>query len=246
MKLKIITAYDDGYKDVGDLSAKSIALYAFANNFEFEIFNVNTFDRPPAWIKIYLLIQEIKSNKYDYILWVDADACFIRVDKNILDEVRPDKDIYLVNHLCTIGRLDGCPGLSLQCERPNTGVMLVKASNWSTQFLETIWQQEEFINHGWWEQAALHKLIGYHYEISNGATKNEPVESILSHIHWLNNRWNCVPTAMDPTTDEPIVKNQLDPIIIHYAGMKNELRLNEMNKLKLEILLKNKSSRGVE
>jgi len=237
MQLKIISAYNQHYKEIGDISARSIALYATANNFDFEIFNIDNFDRPPAWIKIQLLIQEINSKKYDFILWIDADACFIRVDKNIMDELKPNKDFYLVNHRCTIGQINEFPGLSVQCERPNTGVMLVKTTEWSKRFLENIWRQEEFINHGWWEQAALHKLIGYHYEISNREIKNNPVSEVLSHIHWLNSRWNCVPTAENLTIDEPITKNAFDPVIVHYAGMKHEMRLKEMKKLKLEILL---------
>lgn len=239
MKLKIISAYNQHFKEVGDISAKSIALYATVNNFEFEIFNIDNFDRPPSWMKIYLLIQEIKSKKYDFILWIDADACFIRVDKNILDEVKLNKDFYLVNHICTIGQIKGFPGLSVQCERPNMGVMLIKTTDWSKQFLENIWQQEEFIHHYWWEQAALHKLIGYYYEISNRKIKNDPISEVLSHIQWLNSKWNCVPTVGDPRSDEPLTKNAFDPIIVHYAGMTNEMRLKEMKKLRLEILLKN-------
>src|SRR5215212_7978959 len=53
--------------------------------------------RPAAWSKI-ALVRELLEH-YDEVLWVDADAIFLDISEDIAELVRPDKDIYLVEHL---------------------------------------------------------------------------------------------------------------------------------------------------
>ena len=60
-------------------------------------------------------------------------------------EIKKDKDIYLVKH----GAI------------PNTGMMLIKNTNFSKSLFKAVWNKEEFIYHKWWENAALNDLLGY-------------------------------------------------------------------------------------
>lgn len=173
----------------------------------------------------------MQSYKYEYLLWVDADAFFVRTDLDVLLNLPENKDLFLVKHICTLGPIDDHPGLYLQADRPNSGVMLVKCSDWSLYFFKCIWGMVEYLNHPWWEQAALHKLLGFNFEISGGKEKNNFDQSLMSRVAWLSGIWNCVPTSAMGDDDEPVVKNPVNPVIIHYAGMPNERRLEKMRLL---------------
>ncbi len=133
-KLKIITAYDLAFEDIGNLSARSSKMYAQKWDYDLEIHRALCPERPPAWPKIFYLIKELQNYQYEYLLWVDADAFFVRTDLDVLLDLPKNKDLFLVKHLCTLGPIDDQPGLYLQAERPNSGVMLVKCSDWSLNF----------------------------------------------------------------------------------------------------------------
>jgi len=227
-RLKIITAFDQGFAEIGALAAKSIAHYAVAHDYDYQIFRDVNVGRPPAWAKVHYLMAELRAGKYDHVLWVDADACFVRLDRDILEEAPADKDISLVNQMCLRAPLADYPGVYVVCERPNTGVMLVKATDWSLEFLEQVWAQEDCINGRWWEQTAFHKLMGYLFEITEGKEKNQLVDEVMEHIGWLDCAWNSVPTPANGISGMPVAINAYNPVIVHFAGMKNELRLKEM------------------
>ena len=107
-------------------------------------------DRPPAWSKIALVRELLES--YDEVLWVDADAIFLDISKDIAELVRPDKDLYLVEH---VYEQDD------SWRSANTGVFLVRSTPWAQQFLERVWAAEQYIDHPWWENAAVLDLLGY-------------------------------------------------------------------------------------
>jgi len=48
-------------------------------NYEF----INKCDKNTYWCKIYIMIDRLKSNKYDYVLWLDSDAIISNLNKNI-------------------------------------------------------------------------------------------------------------------------------------------------------------------
>jgi len=107
-------------------------------------------DRPPAWSKIALVRQLLE--RYDEVLWVDADAIFLDISKDIADLIRSDKDLYLVEHIWAEND---------SWRAANTGVFLVRSTDWSRRFLDRVWMAERFIDHAWWENAAVLDLLGY-------------------------------------------------------------------------------------
>ena len=90
------------------------------------------------------------------MLWIDADAAFVRSDVDIRHEIG-DKDLYLV-----IGEhVEPRPGgVVHRCDQPCTGFMLVRNCDWAEQFLREMWERREFTNHCWWELAAFINLAG--------------------------------------------------------------------------------------
>jgi hypothetical protein len=107
-------------------------------------------ERPPAWSKIALARELLE--RYDEVLWVDADAIFLDVSRDIAELVRPGKDLYLVEHLWAEN--DAWRGV-------NTGVFLVRSTRWSRRFMDRVWAAEQYIDHPWWENAAVLDLLGY-------------------------------------------------------------------------------------
>lgn len=254
-KVCITTYFDKTFKPIGEICLFSIKEYAKKYNFEVKLYNEISSDRPSAWNKI-LLIQKLLEEGFDYVLWIDADALFVRFDENILNELKKNKDIYLVKH-----NINGN-------EIPNTGVWLIKNTKWSREFLEKVWSKEEFIYHNWWENAAVNSLLGYNnipiqnkfkqsisaflYKINlrkefisllnflkiknslNRLFKQKhlkqkifPNKEILMKVKFLDVKWNSIPQD-----------NSNNPIIKHYLSRTYEERLKLMNK-DLNLFVKN-------
>ena len=233
--LKLITAYDHNFEEIGNISSKTMKIYTTIHGFSFETYREIDKNRPPAWSKIRLIIEELNKNEHEYILWIDADACIVDPKHNILDHIDRTKDIHLVNHMCTLGQISNRPGLYLQVERPNTGVLLVRNSSYSLEFMQNVWNMEQYLYHDWWEQAAVHDLLGYNYEISRGAKVNQFNTDRIDRIGWLKGQWNAIPTSADEQHGYPVCKFPLEPIIIHYAGIQNSIRLQLMKKLQIAV-----------
>jgi len=146
----IATYFDKNFKEVGDLSLKGMRKYAKKYRFDLVVDNQIKSRRPPAWNKI-LLVQKLLSSKknYDFVLWIDPDTLFFRLDKDIREEIQEGKDFYLVKSNST-GQ-----------ELPLTGVFLIRNSDWSKEFLKNVWALKKYTYHNWWENAAVDELIGY-------------------------------------------------------------------------------------
>jgi hypothetical protein len=230
-RLKIITAYDPGFAHLGNICAKSIRLYCASFGYDYHIYTEMSSGRHPQWEKIKLLIDELKAgSEYEYFLWIDADACFVRGDKDILEFDQDLKDINLVNHNASIMYTPpDLPGVHLVCERPNTGVILVKNTQWSTDFLIKCWNDIDCIDHFWRDNAAVMKALGFTWEISGFRERNNFNLDILNNVTWLDVIWNSVPTISQD--GRPCISMPMDPVILHCAGMPDSLRSEFMKKL---------------
>jgi len=165
-------------------------------------------ERPPAWRRVRL-IPELFEMGYDEVLWLDADALFVRFDKDVLDELRPDKHLYLVEH-----RHPGFPSSKV----PNSGVMLVRNSAWSKEFFRRLWAMQQYERHPWRENAALIDAFGYRNLLGTGGV--EPDAALLGKIQFLAEAWNYHP-QISPAGSQ---------IIRHHAGMADAIRRREMPK----------------
>jgi hypothetical protein len=95
-------------------------------NIEYEfttIFNKNVY-----WNKIYLVLQKLLTNQYDYVMWMDTDSLFVNFDIDIRNILLLFKsDIYLSHdNDCVIN----CNNVL------NTGVFIIKKSKVGINFLK--------------------------------------------------------------------------------------------------------------
>jgi hypothetical protein len=153
--------------------------------------------RPLAWAKVPF-IRELLDD-YEWILWIDADAVFVDLDADIGAEQEPDKDLYLVEH--RYGNPPETP--------PNTGVLMLRSSDWSRELLDAMWDREALIDHVWWENAALMELLGY----SLSPARLQRPTALMSKVKFLNPAWNSL------SLDSPS-----EPRINHYAALPLEER----------------------
>lgn len=145
--------------------------------------------RPPAWDKILLINSALKH--YKLVMWIDADAIIVDPTRNIRKVLRSDVPLHLVFHRRT----------------PNTGMMVFRRSKKAFELLEAIWNRTAYINHPWWEQAALMDVLGYDPNDQNcrfrGKTK---YTHMVKYLGW---EWNAKPW-----------ENVKNPVIRHYLGPK--------------------------
>jgi len=139
------------YEDLLAVSSITFEAYAELHGYDLRLSTeLLERGRPAAWSKI-ALVRELLEH-YDEVLWVDADAIFLDISEDIAELVRPDKDIYLVEHLWEADD---------SWRSANTGVFLVRSTPWARQFLDRVWAAEQYIDHPWWENAAVLDLLGY-------------------------------------------------------------------------------------
>ena len=225
-RIKLITSYDKNYCEIGDNTSGTIKKYAELYNYQFEVVKMPETGRPYAWNKIKILIDEIKKNKFDYLLWIDADAFFNNFSINISQEIDDKSEIYLVKHFTEVHKGSIYENTKLTILRINTGVMLIKVSDFNFNFLQKVWANEKYINHTWWEQAAITDLIGLRAELNGKLNDHKGNNLYIQKIKFLPQQWNSIPSFNDTSTEKH------DPIIIHMAGMSFEERITYLKKYK--------------
>ena len=219
VKLKIITSFDTNFLEIGKITAKTISSYSKKYELNHEIIDMPITGRPQSWNKIPLIKEEILKDKNDFIMWVDADAFFLKNSENIRHFLDFEHEIFLVNHYCAIHKGSNYQNTILTANRINCGVMIFKSSEFNIKFLDDIWKKEKYINHPWWEQAAIMDQIGIKAEITGNLNDNKGDENYLKKIKFLNKEWNSIPSYSEISTES------LNPNIIHLAGIKNDIRI---------------------
>ena len=136
-------------------------------------------ERPAAWKKL-LLVQSLLQ-QYGTVLCIDADAIIVDVGRSILAEVDDSADLWLAHH-----PQEHDPDATVA----NTGVMLVRASPFATAILQAMWASEQYIDHNWWENAALLDLLGYSLDAPYPIVRHTPWQERVGR---LDLAWNSVP-----------------------------------------------------
>ena len=149
--------------------------------------------RPAAWSKVPL-VQELLTG-YDFVFWIDADAIIVDLDRYVLDEVSDDADIWFAWH-----SQDRDPNAAVV----NTGVFLARSTPFTVGLFDEVWRSEAFINHNWWENAAMINLLGCSLEPPYERVRESAWDD---RIGKLDLAWNSVPGYCESP----------DPVINHHA-----------------------------
>jgi hypothetical protein len=148
---KVLCSFGFGeHAQLLSLAAPTFYIYSHNHNYDLFIpslsyFSEETKKRHPSWWKIELIGQLF--DKYDQVLWIDSDIIICRFDKDIMDDLPPEKDTGLVVHQTDDGYV------------PNCGVWPLNKSCLS--WFHKLWPLNDFKRSScWWEQAAMLSLLG--------------------------------------------------------------------------------------
>jgi hypothetical protein len=198
------------------LASLTIRPYARRHGYELHL-HTESLDptRPAAWSKIVAL-QRLQES-YDLLLWLDADLMVVDGRVDIATEIEDGRFLYLVEHLTKDGRM------------PNSGVMLLRTGPDCARFLDQVWAQEDLIEHTWWENSAICRLLGYELDPPRPAFTTAWRE----RTKLLSGRWNSIHDAPAPR-----------PRIRHYPGYSLKTRAAFMARDLTEAAVRRAAGRG--
>ena len=124
------------------------ALYATRHDYALRVFNKIDHERPTPWSKILALKSTMKTEHFDWLLWMDGDALITNFETH-LDEFLPDtKGVDLV--------------IAKDCTGLNTGIFMLRCSRTGLQLPEEIYSgshvTNDTIHHSYWEQKSFMDL----------------------------------------------------------------------------------------
>lgn len=184
------------------------SLRAYAAKFGYEVLIHTTSadeSRPPAWSKIRYLLDALSSHRE--VIWIDSDALIVDLSRDLRKDVDKKTDFAWVIH-----HFD-------DAQHPNSGVVFVRNTPRTIALLTAAYEQVDLIDHPWWEQAALIRLLGYSSEIVDEGQVREPMNVTVEH---LDSSWNS------------IRQDRGNPVRIrHFAGDWHEVRALSMAELVL-------------
>lgn len=145
MRIAILSmAIGDNYIKAIKYGMLSLKNYSIKNNYD--LFYENDYDKNRLiyWAKVKSLIKYIDMNKYDYVVWIDADTIIMNDNIKLEDIITK----YMPENIHTLMCMDN--GLKY-----NTGVWFLKSSEYSKNILELIYNQEQFLTTRMPEQDAF-------------------------------------------------------------------------------------------
>jgi hypothetical protein len=173
------------------IAARSFRRYAASHDYELAL-HTEIVDptRPAPWSKVVLLRR--LAEEHELLLWLDADLVIVDGSLDIASELEDERFLYMVEHRTKEGRM------------PNSGVMLLRGGAQTIAFLDEVYAQEDLVNHRWWENAAICRLLGYRLDPIG---LDAPTRLLSEHTKLISPRWNSIP-------DAPAQR----PHIRHYPG----------------------------
>ena len=142
---------------------------AFADTHGYDLIQPDLFsERPISWWKVPALKAALA--EYDEALWLDADTVIVDGSEDL--DAPEDAWQALVRHRTGDGDV------------PNCGVWFMRKP--MLPVLDQVWAQTQWLDDGFWEQAALHSLMGF----SRHPVKLVQPSGLYEQTHWLDNGWN--------------------------------------------------------
>jgi hypothetical protein len=186
--------YDNEIKNYGEINYEINKRYCEKYNLQIILSNEKKYnDRHSAWERLPLLLDNIL--KFDYLIWIDADAFFYNDANNIVDIIHENENVNFI-FSNDIGNAN-----------INSGVFIVKSTQYSIDFLTKWAYDEELYNNNpypnWWDQGVLiHMFNNNILNIQENSIQHD--YGVLQHFY----------------ENDKLIKTY----IFHLAGQNNALR----------------------
>jgi hypothetical protein len=191
-----VTLATNEYLDVLELSRITFKRYSEIWEYDYFEFKENLDEsRPDAWSK--LLAVRGLLDQYDFVLYVDSDAIILDYEFDLEQVIPKEKDFAWVICQTKNGAF-----------YPNAGVLGCRSNQKIKNMIELAYEQRDLIFNGWWEQAALMRVLRYDdVRIGETSWRNFNLPDPDVNVYELPTEWN--------TTIFDLHKK---PIIRHFAG----------------------------
>lgn len=172
MNRALVTYGIGAYAPLLDIARPLFERYAERHGYDYlELTNVPAL-RPLSWMKMEPLWRALQL--YDAVLWLGCDVVIVDGSEDIGSQVAPDAWQGLVAHHVSEGEVPNCDIWYL---RPPMAPILKQA-----------WEMTDLVNHPWWEQAAIIRLMGY--DLGRHPLRCETPTDLYQHTHFLPLEWN--------------------------------------------------------
>jgi hypothetical protein len=208
-KICICTWYNDNIKDYGDITAELNLNYCKKYGYDYIIDDTRRLpERHPAWEKLPFCLELLP--KYDYVIWIDADACFRHNNNKInIEKILRHNKFYDV-----IFSYD-----NPEYDQLNTGFFILKNTEYTNMFISEMIKDkwDLYYNKPNWEQEMIRKYYRENkYDIQN--------KSIILPFNKLQ--------TFDTNENH-------DSLIIHMAGKPANIRFSIFQTIKYQYLPQN-------
>lgn len=132
-KIAIVYFYTENILNFAQHSIHNIKHYCSIHNYAFIVYNkpLNN-DVKLCWNKIAVILNHL--NQYKYIIWIDADAIIVQHNITFEEIIKKYQDIDLLL----------CSDIFFKKECINSGVMIIKNTEWSYQLFKKVWNNNKF------------------------------------------------------------------------------------------------------
>jgi hypothetical protein len=194
---KVICSIASGpFARLSEISRPGLEAYAERHGWDLVVSNDGVaHGRPPSWAKVPLVVDLLR--RYELVLWLDADAVIVDGSCDVASELRLGRQLYLVEH-----KHDPTGEVTA-----NAGVFMLRAGRWAERFLADVWAQADLVQHRWWENAAIMRLLGY--RIDPQPARRERKTRWRLGVRFLDVSWNSLPHWHASPS----------PRIVHFAGL---------------------------
>lgn len=212
--MKVLATFGLGqHSKLLDLTLPRFKLYADLHGYDLVTESVAVCDRPASWNKIPLLTRLLEA--YDEVLWLDADVVVLDCSKDLTNEVSAGHIQAVVFH-----ELLGNKDVPIRTV-PNYGVWLLRKS--MVPWLDLAWNSTQFIDHAWWEQAAMINLLGFHVDGNNMPYLQKPSE-LYHKTHKLGSCWNYRDDLLNPSSDKTRIVHAVGDFNTKIEFIKEQLK----------------------
>jgi hypothetical protein len=207
--------------------------FARINNYNIEVTPLTTDSllrkhdaaKKARWQKIEIMRRALRNS--DVVAWFDADVIITKSNRDIIDDAEAEDFQGLVIHeVPAESRIN-----------PNTGVWVMKNSELSFDFLESV-TDIGMTSERWADQAAVMQGLGWNMgdERHYGASPPDKRNKYCKRTSWLPVGWNqpCCDNRPNPAAyiGRPLVER---PYAVHFMAMTITERMKQMG----QYLLKN-------
>lgn len=131
------------YDVLGRMAVENRRRYCARHGYDFVSAVTIARDRPACWAKIPAILQAFDT--HDWVLWADSDALVVNPAQPVEAFCDPAYDLIVQTHE-PYYRLLGIPLAEGIRRMPiNSGVFLIRASDWSRDFLRRAYDRIEFV-----------------------------------------------------------------------------------------------------